>query len=224
MDVRDRQNHEKSTLVSYHAGESIGSGTFSEGIDCTFFNHQLFPDSGHHKRKCLSSRIWYSGTDKHWRCCCHIISFCFEFLVVTVGDITTIFGLFSLGFDQKPCNSCGEKLSVIFGSEVYWGCNQKSLSIKESTQRRNVREQLSNISLTFKRKPQDRCSCSLTRLSGSSSKSTVSRSFLSLLSFTWWMDWSVQITTTGRLTARISTFNHLPDFRPCWILRGSSCQ
>ena len=29
----------------------------------------------------------------------------------TVGDITTILGFF-LSFDQKPCNSCGEKFST----------------------------------------------------------------------------------------------------------------
>ena len=82
---------------------------------------------------------------------------------MTVGDITTILGFFSLSFDQKPCSSCGEKLSDFFFSEVYWGCHRESLSIKNSTLIRIVREQLPNICSTFTRKPQHRCSCTLTR-------------------------------------------------------------
>ena len=48
MVVRDCQNYEKSTWVSFHARDSIGSDTFSEGI-VPFFNHKIFPDSGPHK-------------------------------------------------------------------------------------------------------------------------------------------------------------------------------
>ena len=42
---------------------------------CTFFNHQIFPDSGPRKRKCVSARIWQSAMAKHTRYCCHMTSF-----------------------------------------------------------------------------------------------------------------------------------------------------
>ena len=42
MVVRDCQHNEKSTWVSFHAGESIGSDTFSEGIVPFFQPPNLF--------------------------------------------------------------------------------------------------------------------------------------------------------------------------------------
>ena len=59
---------------------------------CTFFKHQIFRDSGPEKRKCFPLRIWYSAIDKHKRSCCHMTFFYLEFLVESVGDITTILG------------------------------------------------------------------------------------------------------------------------------------
>ena len=81
--VRDCQSNEKSTWVSFHARESIGSDTFFWRY-CTFCNHQIFPDFGPNARKCLPPRIWYSATARHKQYCCHMICF---FLRVFGSDI-----------------------------------------------------------------------------------------------------------------------------------------
>ena len=117
--------------------------------------------------------------------------FFLEFLVVTVGYITTILGFFSLSFDQKPCNSCGEKLSVFFGSKVNWGCNQKSLPIKDSTQKRTAPKYLFDL----QKKATAQVLLSVQANPEVLQKSTVSTSLLSLLTFTWQMDAPVLITT-----------------------------
>ena len=56
------------------------------------------------------------------------------------------------------------KTISFLGSEVYWGCNQKSLSIKDGGQIRIVSQHLPDLYLTFARDPQNTCSCSLTRV------------------------------------------------------------
>ena len=68
-------------------------------------------------------------------------SVCLEFLVVTVGDITTILGFFF--FDQKPCNSCGEKLSAFFvprstGAATMSPCGSKMALKKELSENSQV--------------------------------------------------------------------------------------
>ena len=58
---------------------------------------------------------------------------------MTVGDIITILGFFSLSSDQKPCKSFGEKLSVFL----------VRMTTGNVTEVRVVREQFPNICLTF---------------------------------------------------------------------------
>ena len=108
-------------------------------------------------------------------------------------------------------------------SKVYWSCHLKSLPIKDGAQIRVVREHLPNIYSTFTRKPQHMCSCLLTRI----------WRFFQIHSVFWPRQLAYACLKYGRtsidnchgaLTAMISTFNHFPDFRPCWILLGSSCQ
>ena len=127
----------KPTWASFHAGKSIGSVTFF-WMCCAFCNHQNFPDFGPRIWKCFPPRIWCSATAKHRLNCCQSTSLCLWLFVVTVGDVTTILGLFLLSLNQKPCNNCGEKTLCLLCSEVYRRCNQVSLSIKNGAQIRIV--------------------------------------------------------------------------------------
>ena len=68
VDAQDCRDCEKSTWLSCHAGGSIGRYFFWRY--CTFFNHQIFPDSGPKLRKCFPPRIWCAATAKQqWNCC-----------------------------------------------------------------------------------------------------------------------------------------------------------
>ena len=96
------RNCKKSTWVSCHAGGSIGSGTFLVWIVCTFFQ-----------------------TTKSFL----ILVPCWKMLTAK-GDITTIFGHFFLSFEQRPCNSCGDKLYSLLGSEVYWAATSSNCRSK----------------------------------------------------------------------------------------------
>ena len=102
-----------------------------------------------------------------------------------IGDITTILGFFLLGLNQKPCNSCGEKLSAFFVLRSFWCCNQPKMALKQG---------LSEIISTFAREPQNRCSCSLTR----------NRKFLKIHSVQWFPQFAYIFLKNGRT----STDNH----------------
>ena len=134
-------------------------------ICCTFFSHQIFPDSGPKIMKYVPPRICCSTTSIHKWYCCHATSFFMKLFVSTVGDITTILGFFFLSLCRKPCVSqlWPETFSLLC-SKVNWSCNLKSLPIKDSAQTRVVSEHLSDIYLTFTREPQHRPSFSLTRV------------------------------------------------------------
>ena len=54
---------------------------------------------------------------------------------------------------QKPCSACGEKLFSLLCSQMYWGCDHESLSIKYGTPIGNVSEQLPDTYLDLRRKP-----------------------------------------------------------------------
>ena len=131
---------------------------------CTFFSHQIFPDSAPKIRKYLPPRIWCCATPKHKWYCCHMTSFCLVSLVVTVGDVTPISGSFILKLWPKSLKQLWCEVLNFLGSKVYSCCNLKSLSIKDSAQMRMLREQLPNIFLTFAKKPWHKCSSPLTRI------------------------------------------------------------
>ena len=61
---------------------------------------------------------------------------------MTVGDITTILGFFSLNSDQRPCESFGEELSVFL----------VRMTTSAGTLVRVVRQQLPNIKFDPRKK------------------------------------------------------------------------
>ena len=95
-------------------------------------------------------------------------------------------------------------------SKVCRSCNLKSLSIKYTALNMNCQRTV-HICLTITRKPQNRCSCPLTRIRKFFQIHPVSKGLLGSLAFTWKMEAPVLITTMGPLTARI--FNLQPFSR-----------
>ena len=129
---------------------------------------------------------------------------------MTAGDITTISGFQILIFDQKLCNACGEKLLRLLCSQIYWDCNNESLSIKYGTQLNS-----SQTSVWSSQESHYTGAPVRSHESGGSCGSTVSKGLRSLLALSGKMEVPVLITTTEPFTAIISTLNHFPDFRPC---------
>ena len=113
---------------------------------------------------------------KHRRYCCHATSFWWLYFVMTVWDITTILGFYIFIFDQKLCNACGEKLSSLLCSQIYWDCNDESLSIKYGTQLNS-----SQTSVWPSQESHYKGAPARSHESGSSSGSTVSNGLRSLL-------------------------------------------
>ena len=219
MDAKDCRDCEKFTWVSGHAGGSIGSGTFP--LILHLFLPPFFPHCGP-KNKEVSFRKEFDVLPRPYTSGTVAIPLLFEALRLNSRGHQNNFWDFFLSFCQKPCNSCGEKLCLLC-SDVNWSGNFKSLPIKDSAQIRVVQEHLPNINLTFTREPQDRRSWSLTRV----------RKFFQIqcptvssacLYFARNVVAPVLTTAMESLTAMLSTFNHLPDFRLCWILLGSFCQ
>ena len=111
MVAKDRQKYGRFTGISFHAKESIGSDASSEDIVPSSTTQSfliLVPkwENVYHQEVDILPRPSTNGT------VAISLPFCSEFLIVTVGVITTILGLFSLSSDQKPCKSFGEKPSV----------------------------------------------------------------------------------------------------------------
>ena len=119
---------------------------------------------------------------KHKRYCCQMPSFCLEFLVVIVGDITTILGFFFLSFDQKPCNGCGEKLSAFLvlrsaGAATRSPCRSR-IALKQELSENSSQ---TSIGLSQESHSTGAPVCSLEL--GSSSRSTVSKGLVNVLTF-----------------------------------------
>ena len=107
----------------------FGSGTFLEL--CTFVKHKIPPASGLKIRKCLPPRIWCSTTVNHKRNC-------YQTSLVACGS-----SLQQSETSQRPWDSsfsactrsravAGVKTLSFLCSQVYWCCNQKSLSKKKN--------------------------------------------------------------------------------------------
>ena len=189
-----------------------------------FFKHQIFPDSGPNVRKCVPAKDLISCYGQAQTA---LLPYDFFLLRVLGSDSRwhhNDLGILFFELWQKPCNSYGEKLSVFFW---FWGLlGLQPKVLVDQGQRSNKkcqREQL-QTSIWTSQESHSTGAPVRSRESGSFSKSTVSRALLSLLTLTWKLDAPVQITPMELLTAIISTFNHFLDFRPCWILLGSSCQ
>ena len=127
-----------------------------------------------------------------------------EFLAVTVGDIPTIFGFFSLSFDHKHCNSCGVNCSIFSvrrSSEgSIWNPCRSRIALKW-----DFSENSSQTSVWPLQESHSTGALVRSRESGGSPRSTVSKGLLYLVTLTWKMDAPVLITTMRPLRARIST-------------------
>ena len=128
VDATDCRDCEKSTWVSCHAGKSIGSGTFSEGI---------VP---------FSTRLWsenkevFSAKDLML---CHrqtqMVLLPYHFFLLRVFRRNSRWhhndlGILFLEFDPETLQQLWRETLSLLCSKVYWSCNQKSLSTKDGAQ------------------------------------------------------------------------------------------
>ena len=212
--VRDCQHYEKIHLA-FLPRRRVHWQWYFFWRYCTFFSTTkscliLVPtwEDVHHQG------FWYSATAKHKRHCCQKTSF----LLRVFGSNRRVHH----NDDQKPCNSCGEKLSVFLvlrstGAATESPCRSR-IALK-----RELSENSSQTSTWPSKESHSTGAPVRSRESGSSSKSSVHKS--SHFGCIYLRNGRTSTDNHhGALTAKISTFNRFPDFRPCWILLGSSCQ
>ena len=167
--------------------------------------------------------IFCYGQEQTLRYCFHMTSLWLVYSLKTVEDITTILGFFILIFAHKLCSACGEKPSAFFvlrsaGVATMSPC-RSSMALKQ-----DLSVNSSQTSVWPSQESHNTGALVRSHEYGDSSRFSVFNGLCSVLALTWKMKIPALITTMGPLTARISTSNHFPDFRPCWILFGSSCQ